>query len=50
VEGLHAVGGPQLKDKYPFLCSFTCCVFVYVVISMVLSVITACMLLLLFLH
>jgi hypothetical protein len=50
VEGLHAVGGPQLKDKYPFLCSFTCYVFIYVVTSMVLSVITACMLLLLFLH
>jgi hypothetical protein len=50
MEGLHKVGGPQLIYKYPFLCSFTCCVFVYVVIYMVLSVITTCILLLLFMH
>jgi hypothetical protein len=24
MEGLHAVGGTQLKDKYSFMCSFTC--------------------------
>jgi hypothetical protein len=37
MEGLHAVGGPQLKDKCPFIYSFTCYVFIYAVTSMVLS-------------
>jgi hypothetical protein len=37
VEGLHAVGGPQLKYKYSFPYSFICYVFIYVVTSMVLS-------------
>ena len=50
MEGLHTIRGPQLKDKYPFIASFTFYVFVYVVISMVLSVITTCMILLLFFH
>jgi hypothetical protein len=50
VEGLHTVGGPKLKYKYPFLYSFTCYVFIYVVTFMVLFVITGCMLSLLFLH
>jgi hypothetical protein len=50
VEGLHVVGVSHLKYKYPFLYSFTCYVFICVVTSMVLSVITTCMLLLLFLH
>jgi hypothetical protein len=32
VEGLHTVGVLQLKYKYPFLCSFTCCVFVHAIL------------------
>jgi hypothetical protein len=31
VEGLYKVGVLQLKYKYPFICSFTCCVFVHAI-------------------
>jgi hypothetical protein len=34
VEGLHAVGVLQLKDKYLSLCSITCCVYVHVLYLM----------------
>jgi hypothetical protein len=50
MEGLHVVGGSQLKDKYSFplfihmLCIYICC-YIYGFVW-----ITACMLLLLFLH
>jgi hypothetical protein len=60
MEGLHVFGVLQLKYKYPFLCSFTCCVFVHVILMSIsyiccyiygfFPMITACMILLLFLY
>jgi hypothetical protein len=32
MEGLHVVGVLQVKYKYPFLCSFTCCVFIHAIL------------------
>jgi hypothetical protein len=50
VEGLHAVGVLQLRDKYHFQV-WLHVVYLHMLLYLwVLSVITACMLLLLFLH